>query len=57
MYSLMYRFPEKGQNQAVEIPPDLVEVANIWPNLTDHIKKTIKTLIDPFMEEKTNEQD
>jgi len=34
-----------AENQAQNLPDDLVEIATVWPELPEHIKKAIRTLI------------
>ncbi|MFC1652513.1 hypothetical protein ACFL3F_02225 [Planctomycetota bacterium] len=36
--------------QSGMIPPDLAQLVTAWPDLPDHIKQTIKTLLDPFLQ-------
>ncbi len=42
--------PEKGQktinNQAHQLPADLAEIVAVWPDLPEHIKAAIKTLVE-----------
>jgi hypothetical protein len=38
--------PKTGQNELVELPPDLAEIVTVWPKLPEHIKAAIKTLVE-----------
>ena len=38
--------PKTGGNEPVELPSDLAEIVAVWPDLPEHIKQTIKTIIE-----------
>lgn len=38
--------PKIGKNEPVELPSDLAEIVTVWPELPEHIKQTIKTIIE-----------
>ena len=37
--------PKTAQNQLKDLPAELAEIVTAWPNLPEHIKQTIITLL------------
>jgi len=35
-----------GKIDTSELPPDLAEIVHLWPDLPEHIKAAIKTLVE-----------
>ena len=48
------RWPESGTDSAKtpKISPELQQIIAAWPELPEHIKSTIKTLVESFREKK-----
>ena len=43
--------PKQGKIDTSELPADLAEIVSIWPDLPEHIKLAIKSLIQTHIKE------
>jgi len=44
--------PKTAEIDTQNLPPDLAEIVAVWPGLPEHIKATIKTLVQAHIGEK-----
>ena len=42
---------KQGEIDTSELPPDLAEIVMVWPELPEHIKAAIKTLVETCAKE------
>ena len=47
---LILKSPKEGRIGTTELPQDLVEIIQFWPNLPEHIKAAIKALVQSHIQ-------